>query len=169
VLGRLAISKATIESWRRRPIVGHGTGSINQLSATFRDGARIEKVWNGNFVLFVLHDSGLAGLAALLGLGVVVCRRAGRAIGSAANGAGSSVAVPALAAGAALCLCYLFLTASGSCTPTSTGPPHRRHGPGQRRHVTGVQQSRATRKMLPGVETRRRQAGVTATRCGSTA
>ena len=108
VLARLAISKATIESWQRRPIMGHGAGSINRLSAILPDGTRIEKIWNGNFVLFVLHDSGLCGLAALLGMGVVVCGRAARAIGSTADGASSSLAVPVLAAGGALCFAYLF-------------------------------------------------------------
>jgi O-Antigen ligase len=108
LLGRVTISRVTIASWRQRPIVGHGAGSVNQLSAILPGHNRIRKIWNGNFVLFVLNDSGLAGLAALLGLGVVVCGRAGRAIGSAANGASSSLAVPVLAAGAGLCLAYLF-------------------------------------------------------------
>lgn len=108
VRGRLAISDATIESWRTRPIVGHGAGSVNRLSVILPDGARIQKAWNGNFVLFVLHDSGVCGLAALSGLGVVVWRRAARSIGPGAKGMSSSLAVPTLAAGVALCFAYLF-------------------------------------------------------------
>jgi O-antigen ligase len=102
---RLAISNATIESWLRRPLLGHGAGSINQLSAVLPKRARIEKIWNGNFVLFVLHDSGLCGLAALLGFAVTVCRRGARAVRRAAT---PSLAVPLLAVGAALCFAYQF-------------------------------------------------------------
>jgi hypothetical protein len=107
-MGRLAISRVTIESWLRRPVVGHGAGSINRLSVVLLDGQRLQKIWNGNLVLFVLHDSGLVGLAALLGLAVAVWRRGARAISRGAAGATLSLAVPLLAVGGALCFAYQF-------------------------------------------------------------
>jgi hypothetical protein len=106
--GRLAISRATIPSWLDRPVEGHGAGSINRLSALVPAGGPTEKMWNGNLVLFVLHDSGLLGLAALLSLGVVVWRRGARAIRREAHGATPSLAVPLLAVGGALCFAYQF-------------------------------------------------------------
>lgn len=108
VMGRVAISRATIASSRMRPVLGHGVGSVNGLSALRPDGTRISKIWNGNALLFVLHDSGLVGLAALLGLGTVVARRAMPAIRGAAGAGPTSLAVPTLAAGVALGFAYLF-------------------------------------------------------------
>lgn len=109
MVGRLVIARATVESWLRRPVLGHGAGSTNRLSVVLPNGTRLAKVWNGNLVLFVLHDSGLLGLAALVGLGAVVWRRARRAIGRGIEGATlPSPAVPLLAAGGALCFAYQF-------------------------------------------------------------
>jgi len=109
MVGRLTINQATVRSWLQRPLVGHGAGSNNSLSVTLGPGyRRLEKVWNGNIVLFILHDSGLLGLAAFLGLGVVVGRRSAGAISRDADGASLSPAVPLLAAGAALCFAYQF-------------------------------------------------------------
>jgi hypothetical protein len=106
--GRLAISRVTIASWLERPVLGQGAGSINRLSVVLSNGRRIEKIWNGNLVLFVLHDSGLLGLAALVGLGAAVWRRGARAIRHGAALATPPVAVPLLVAGAALCFAYQF-------------------------------------------------------------
>src|SRR5258706_7283791 len=65
---RAAINRATIASWLRHPVVGNGAGSTNDLDVRpSRPGPR-PRWWNGNMTLFVLHDSGLVGLAALLGL-----------------------------------------------------------------------------------------------------
>ncbi len=108
MMGRLAIGRVAIESWLRRPVVGHGVGSINRLAVVLPDGQRLQKVWNGNLVLFVLHDSGLVGLAALLGLAVAVWRRGAGAISRGADGATLSLAVPLLAVGGALCFAYQF-------------------------------------------------------------
>ena len=109
MMTRMTVSRITIESWLRRPIVGHGAGSINRFSAVLPDGQRFQKIWNGNLVLFVLHDSGLVGFAALLLLAVAVWRRGARAISrGGADGAMRSPTVPLLAVGAALCFAYQF-------------------------------------------------------------
>jgi hypothetical protein len=116
---RSAINRVTLESWMGRAtpgqadrvpavppwLLGHGAGSVNRLSVIVPEG-RILKVWTGNVVLFVLHDSGLVGLATLVGLIVVVLRRAARAV-RREDGA-SALTVPLLASGAALCFTYQF-------------------------------------------------------------
>jgi len=88
VSGRVELNKVTIDSWLTRPVVGHGAGSLNRLSIVRPSGKRIEKIWNGNLVLFVLHDSGLIGLGALLWLSVVAWRRGTRVLPLLAIGAG---------------------------------------------------------------------------------
>jgi hypothetical protein len=109
LLGRLEISKVTIDSWITRPLVGHGAGSINRLSVVRPSGKRIEKIWNGNLILFVLHDSGLVGLGALVWLGLVVWRRSTRAIRGATDvSQTSSLTTPLLAIGGGLCFVYQF-------------------------------------------------------------
>jgi len=109
VVGRLSIGRVTIKSWLERPLTGHGAGSNNRLSVTLATGYRpLEKVWNGNIVLFLLHDSGLLGLAALAGLGLVVGRRAVGAIRHGSGRSSPSLAVPLFAAGAVLCFAYQF-------------------------------------------------------------
>lgn len=106
--GRWAISRATLESWLKAPLLGHGAGSINDLTVTLAGGAPLRKVWNGNIVLFVLHDSGILGLAALLGVAGTAGLRAVRAIRGGAVPGGPRLAVPLLAAGGALCFAYQF-------------------------------------------------------------
>ena len=108
VAGRLEISRLTIASWLTRPLVGRGAGSINALSIVRPSGKRIGNLWNGNLVLFVLHDSGLAGLGALAWLGAVVWRQARRARRQTAQAETSPLVAPLLAAGAALCFSYQF-------------------------------------------------------------
>jgi O-antigen ligase len=108
VAGRIAISRATIASWLTRPVLGHGAGSITRLSVVLPDGRRIDKIWNGNLVLFVLHDSGVLGLAALAGFGVAVWRRGARAVARGGDGAGPNLAAPLLVVGGALCFAYQF-------------------------------------------------------------
>lgn len=107
VAGRMTINRATIDSWLERPVLGNGAGSVNRLPVTTRDG-RPMKVWTGNMVLFVLHDSGGPGLATLLALGVVVGRRAWRALRRNAHTPTPSLVVPLLATGAALAFAYQF-------------------------------------------------------------
>jgi O-antigen ligase len=106
MLGRIAISRATIASWSQQPLLGHGAGSINRLSAVLPNGIQITNIWNGNLVLFVLHDSGLLGLATFVGFAAVVWRRARRAIKHEAEP--SSAAVALLVAGVALAFAYQF-------------------------------------------------------------
>lgn len=105
--GRYSINGATIASWLGRPVLGRGAGSVNALSIVKPNGKRLEHVWNGNLVLFVLHDSGLIGFAALCGLAAVVSRRSRRALRADAHRA-SPLIVPLLAVGCALCFAFLF-------------------------------------------------------------
>jgi len=107
VTNRFIINHVTIDSWLKRPILGHGAGSVNRLPVFTRDG-RPMKVWTGNIVLFVLHDSGLLGLATLLALAVAVCRRVWRAMRRDAHAPTPSLVVPLLASGAALAFAYQF-------------------------------------------------------------
>jgi len=102
--GRYSINSVTIRSWLGRPVLGRGAGSINALSIMRPSGRRLDHVWNGNLVLFVLHDSGVVGLAALCGLAAVVLRRARRARASRA----SPLITPLLGVGCALCFAFLF-------------------------------------------------------------
>jgi O-antigen ligase len=106
MLGRLAISRETLASWSQQPVLGRGAGSINRLSAVLANGKRVTNIWNGNIVLFVLHDSGLLGLATLVGLAAVVWRRAWCAIKREAEP--SSAAFALLVAGVALSFAYQF-------------------------------------------------------------
>lgn len=115
VANRVIINQATIDSWLARPrlsgwydvLLGHGAGSVNRLFVPTRTG-RLIKVWTGNVVLFVLHDSGVLGLATLLALAVAVCRRARGALRRDAHAPTPSLAVPLLATGAALAFSYQF-------------------------------------------------------------
>jgi hypothetical protein len=105
--GRYSINSATIASWLERPVLGRGAGSINALIVVKPNGKRIEHVWNGNIVLFVLHDSGIVGLATLCGLATVVVRRARRAFRAGPSPA-SHLIVPLLSVGSTLAFAYVF-------------------------------------------------------------
>ena len=119
---RFAIDRVTVESWLAQPVpgrlglvlatqtllLGHGAGSVNRLSMVFPRVGRVQRIWNGNLVLFVLHDSGLLGLATLVWLFALVCRRAAPAIRRDAGRAAPSLTVPLLASGGALCFAYQF-------------------------------------------------------------
>ncbi len=98
---RGVINRATIRSGLRRPLFGNGAGSINRLVIP---GAG-SKPWNGNLVLFVLHDSGLPGVAALAGVVTVVALMARRAYRRSTD---RTVLVPLLVAGVALLWAYQF-------------------------------------------------------------
>ena len=102
--GRIEISTLTIDSWLARPLIGRGAGSLTRLSLLRPSGRRIPNVWNGNLVLFVLHDSGLVGLGALLWLGAVVWRQGIGALRARPDG----LTPPLLAAGGALCFAFQF-------------------------------------------------------------
>ena len=108
VAGRIAISRATIASWRERPLLGKGAGSNNGLEVRTADGGYLREPWNGNAVLFVLHDSGVLGLAAFVALLAVVASGGWRALRRGAGEAPGSVLVPLLAAGVALLFAYQF-------------------------------------------------------------
>jgi hypothetical protein len=105
---RFAINRSTIESWRERPILGKGAGSVNSVEVRPFDAAPVRGMWNGNVVLFVLHDSGLLGLAALVALLAVVARAGQRALSRGPDEATRSVLVPLLAVGVALLFAYQF-------------------------------------------------------------
>jgi O-antigen ligase len=64
---RLTELRVGVASWRTSPWVGHGAGSANSLLQDPRYRGRPEvKPWISNVVLFVVHDSGLAGLVLFL-------------------------------------------------------------------------------------------------------
>ncbi len=78
---RAAMNRAVAESSREARVIGRGAGSTNQLKATMPDGRVEERVWTGNMVLFIMHDSGVVGLVALLGVigaAIWVAHRAAR-------------------------------------------------------------------------------------------
>lgn len=117
IVGRARISRVTIQSWLERPFVGHGAGSSNRLSLVLPSGKRIANLWEGNLGLFVLHDSGLLGLAALLGLIGVMGRVGWRAVRTREDEAWRSVAVPLLGVGACLLFAYTFTHGMWSMYP----------------------------------------------------
>ena len=92
----------------RNVVLGHGAGSVNRLSIVFPDAGLVDRTWNGNIVLFVLHDSGVLGFAALLGILVVIVRRSRRLFAAGAGAATSPELAPLLASGAALCFTFQF-------------------------------------------------------------
>jgi hypothetical protein len=105
--GRVGISRAAIEAWLDRPLLGQGTGFSNALPSR---GASIHHTWTANLILFVLLDSGLVGLGALVALVATVAvawRKARRAAPGA--GVGWASTLPALgASGAWLLFAYQF-------------------------------------------------------------
>ena len=70
--GRALINWATLASWQKRPLLGYGAGSTNDLLVVLPNGTLLPKPWTANLVLFVLHDSGLLGLGALAALVTVL-------------------------------------------------------------------------------------------------
>ena len=108
VAGRWLISSATLHSVAKAPVIGHGAGSTNSLEVTLPGGAPLKKVWNGNAILFVLHDSGAIGLAALLWVCAAAGRRGTRAIERAGGREAAGLAPPLLAAAGALCVAFQF-------------------------------------------------------------
>jgi hypothetical protein len=136
LMHRLVINSVTVDSWLERPVsepearysgpervasgtpgflgtaqnvlMGHGAGSVNRLSIVFPVAGRVHRIWNGNVVLFMLHDSGVLGLAALLGIVAVIAWQARRVIARGADEETSLLLVPLLVSGAALCFAYQF-------------------------------------------------------------
>ena len=136
LMHRMVINRVTIDSWLERPVsepearyagpervasgtpgllrtarnvvLGHGAGSVNRLSIVFPVAGRVHRIWNGNVVLFMLHDSGVLGLAALLGVVAVIAWQARRVIARGADEETSLLLVPLLVSGAALCFAYQF-------------------------------------------------------------
>jgi O-antigen ligase len=107
VTNRIAINRLSIDAWQARPLFGNGAGSVNRLPFSSREGGSM-KVWTGNIVLFVLHDSGGLGLATLLALAAAVCHRAWPALRREARAPAPSLVVPLVAAGATLAFAYQF-------------------------------------------------------------
>jgi O-antigen ligase len=73
-----------LRSAAERPLLGHGPGSTNQLDQYVADGRiRRARGWVANGTVFVLHDVGAVGLAALaftVAAAALACRRAAREI-----------------------------------------------------------------------------------------
>jgi hypothetical protein len=94
-------------SWLEAPVLGKGAGSTNQLRAALPEGDIVRQLWTGNIVLFVLHDSGVVGLAALLALVGVTARQVALA---ATRGAPpwQAIGPPLLASGIALLWAWQF-------------------------------------------------------------
>jgi hypothetical protein len=133
---RMVINRVTLDSWLELPIsgadarylgsdraipggpgvvsttqnvlLGHGAGSVNRLSIVFPVAGWVHRIWNGNVVMFVLHDSGVLGLGALLSLVAVIVWRCRRARGSGTEDEAWQLLVPLLASGGALCFAYQF-------------------------------------------------------------
>lgn len=89
-------------------VFGNGAGSINALRIVPPGEPALEKPWNGNVLLFVLHDSGAIGLASLAGLVVAVALVARGALRRMTDGSGRALAVALLGAGVALLFAYQF-------------------------------------------------------------
>ena len=106
--GRALINKATVISWQKRPLLGYGSGSVNDLVVVLPDGTRLAKPWTANMVLFVLHDSGLLGLGALAALATVLGLRGWRAARRGARIGLPPVSIPLLVSGAALLFAFQF-------------------------------------------------------------
>jgi O-antigen ligase len=106
--GRALINWATLASWQKRPLLGYGAGSTNDLLVVLPNGTLLPKPWTANLVLFVLHDSGLLGLGALAALLTVLGFKGWRAARRGAGIAMPPVSVPLLASGAALLFAYQF-------------------------------------------------------------
>ena len=133
---RMVINRVTVNSWLDRPVsdpgfayfgpahvasgpatplvttrnvvLGHGAGSVNRVSIVLPVAGLKKRIWNGNVVLFVLHDSGVLGLAALVGVLVVLAGRSRRALALPGDEETSATLVPLLASGVALCFAYQF-------------------------------------------------------------
>ena len=136
LIHRMVINRITVASWlelpvaeeaahyagseRARPggpgflattqnvLLGHGAGSVNRISVVFPIAGWVYRIWNGNVVLFMLHDSGVLGLAALFGVLIVVVRQARRVTARGLDEETKTLIVPLLVSGAALCFAYQF-------------------------------------------------------------
>ena len=97
----------TRSQWQRQ-VLGNGAGSINALHIVPPGEAELEKPWNGNVLLFVLHDSGAVGLASLAGLIVAVALVARSALRRTGDPSGRALVVASLGAGVALLFAYQF-------------------------------------------------------------
>jgi hypothetical protein len=89
-------------------VFGNGAGSINGLRIVPPGEPALEKPWNGNVLLFVLHDSGAIGLASLAGLVVAVALVARGALRRTADMSGRALVVALLGAGVVLLFAYQF-------------------------------------------------------------
>jgi O-antigen ligase len=105
---RAAINTKTLESAREGPILGKGAGAGKNVEVKRPNRVPLQRVWNGNMFLFVSHDSGLLGVAALVALLAVVAWAGRRALRRGPDDATRSVLVPLLAAGVALLFAYQF-------------------------------------------------------------
>src|SRR5262245_18576144 len=110
ILLRQQANTATMESWRERPLLGQGVGSVNRLAHSRRPERVPEnKRWNGNMALFVLHDSGVVGLVTLVGLVGAAATVTWRALSRVTDVAEREILVPLAAVGVALLFAYQFM------------------------------------------------------------
>jgi len=106
-LTRGLVNRAAYRSWLGAPVLGQGAGSTNRLQARLPSGRVVRRLWTGNIALFLLHDSGVVGLAALLALVGVTAQQA--ALAAARNGTSWREAGPPLvASGIALLWAWQF-------------------------------------------------------------
>jgi putative inorganic carbon (HCO3(-)) transporter len=80
-LSRLMVSTIALAQWIKHPWIGLGTYTFaaNAFGASFAQYKEIRMLWISNFVVSALHDTGVIGLAALLGMLVTVIRAGIRA------------------------------------------------------------------------------------------
>jgi hypothetical protein len=75
-------ARASVASWRTAPWFGHGAGSAKTLKQYFRHTRHLRpEPWLSNATLFILHDSGLVGLALFAGAVGAAGHRWSRAAG----------------------------------------------------------------------------------------
>ncbi len=84
VAGRVMELETGLASFLEQPLIGHGPGSTNRLEQYVAGGTiRRWRGWVANGTVFVLHDVGVVGLAALAGTVVataLACRRTAQAL-----------------------------------------------------------------------------------------
>ena len=100
-------SARTTSPWRGQ-ILGNGAGSINALRIVPPGEAPLDKPWNGNMLLFVLHDSGAIGLVSLGGLVAAVALAARGVLRRTVDTSDRALMVALLGAGVVLLFAYQF-------------------------------------------------------------
>lgn len=108
LVARMAINRATLDSWLGHPFLGNGAGSVNGLTIVLPNGVTLTRPWTGNGTLFVLHDSGVVGLAALLAVVITAGWLGWRGLRLTGEREARAQIGALLAAGVALVFAYQF-------------------------------------------------------------